>query len=106
MSSFSDWLTSLHTATEITFWIIKHLTEWGSQEPYSTAKTDLPGLLQAIQAQDCLDWLAFFEGCIAEEWAGVQHAHFLWLGRRNIGKRWATSMVVKLWEIAWDLWDH
>jgi hypothetical protein len=48
----------------------------------------------------------FFEGCIAKEWAGAQHAHFLWLGRRNTGKRWATSMVVKLWEIAWDLWDH
>jgi hypothetical protein len=40
------------------------------------------------------------------EWAGIQQAHFLWLGRRNTGKHWATSMVVKLWEIAWDLWDH
>jgi hypothetical protein len=32
--------------------------------------------------------------------------HFLWLGRRNTGKRWATALVVKLLEIAWDLWDH
>jgi hypothetical protein len=77
-----------------------------SQESFSMAQTDLPGLLHAIQAQDCLGWLTFFEGCIAEECAGVQHVHFLWLGRRNSGKRWATSLVVKLWEIAWDLWDH
>jgi hypothetical protein len=70
------------------------------------AHTYLPGLLQAIQAQDRMCWLAFFEGCIAEEWAGVQHAHFLWLGRRNTGKQWATALVVKLWEIAWDIWDH
>jgi hypothetical protein len=66
----------------------------------------MPGLLQAIAAQDRIGWLAFFEGCIAIEWAGVQEAHFVWLGRRNTGKRWATSLIVKLWEVAWDLWDH
>jgi hypothetical protein len=53
-----------------------------------------------------MGWLAFFEGCIAIEWAGVQEVHYLWLGRRNTGKRWATSLVVKLWEVAWDMWDH
>ena len=66
----------------------------------------MPGLLQAIAAQDRIGWLAFFEGCIAVKWAGVQEAHFLWLGRRNTGKQWATSLVVKLLEVAWDLWDH
>jgi hypothetical protein len=43
---------------------------------------------------------------IAIEWAGVQEAHFIWLSCRNTGKRWATSLIVKLWEVAWDLWDH
>ena len=37
---------------------------------------------------------------------GVQEAHFLWLGRRNTGKLWATSLVVKLLEVACDLLDH
>jgi hypothetical protein len=36
----------------------------------------MPGLLLAIAAQDRISWLAFFEGCIAVEWAGVQEAHF------------------------------
>ena len=106
MSSFSSWLESVRTAPEIVFWIIHRLTEWRSSEPHSTARSDLPGLLEAIHAQDRIGWLAFFEGCIAVEWAGVQEAHFIWLGRRNTGKRWATSLVVKLWEIAWDIWDH
>jgi hypothetical protein len=106
MSSFSSWLESVRTAPEIIFWIIRRLTEWRSSEPLSIARTDLPGLIEAIEAQDRIGWLAFFEGCIAKEWAGVQEAHFIWLGRRNTGKRWATSLVVKLWEIAWDIWDH
>ena len=66
----------------------------------------MPGLLKAIDVQDCIGWLALFEGCIAVQWAGAQEAHFIWAGRRNTGKRWATSLVVKLLEVAWDLWDH
>jgi hypothetical protein len=106
MSSFSSWLESIRTAPEIIFWIIHRLTEWHSSEPDSTARSDLPGLLEAVHAQDRLGWLAFLEGCIPVEWAGVQEAHFIWLGRRNTGKCWATSLVVKLWEIGWDIWDH
>jgi hypothetical protein len=107
MSSFSSWLESVCTAPEIIFWIIHRLTEWRSSEPHYTARSDLPGLLEAIHAaQDRLGWLAFFEGCIPFKWADVQEAHFIWLGRRNTGKRWATSPIVKLWEIAWGIWDH
>jgi hypothetical protein len=106
MSSLSKWLEKLHTANDIIHWIIQRLAEWRSSEPFSAAQSDMPGLLQAIAAQDRIGWLAFFEGCVAIEWAGVQEAHFVWLGRRNTGKRWATSLIVKLWEVAWDLWDH
>jgi hypothetical protein len=106
MSAFSKWLQSVHTANDVIYWIIQRLTEWRSAEPFSRAQSDMPGLLQAINAQDQIGWLAFLEGCIAVEWAGAQDAHFLWLGRRNTGKRWAASLVVKLWEAAWDLWDH
>ena len=59
----------------------------------------MPGLLQAFNVQDCIGGLASFEGCIAVEGAGVQEAHFIWLGRRNTGKRWATSLVLKRWEL-------
>jgi hypothetical protein len=106
MSSCSAWLESVQMAKEITYWIIQCLTEWCSTEPFSSAQTDLPGVLQAIEAQDHMGWLAFFEGCNAVEWAAVQQASFLWLGQRNAGKCWVTSMVVELWEVAWDLWDH
>jgi hypothetical protein len=106
MYSLSAWLESVHTATEIIFWIIRRLTEWRSQKSLSPIRTDLPGLRQALEAQYSIGWQAFFEGCIAIKCAGIQDTHFLWLGRRNTGKRWATSLVMKLWEVAWDLWDH
>jgi hypothetical protein len=86
MSSFSWWLESVHTATDITYWIIQCLTEWRSLLPLSLVITDLPGLSQAIAAQDQMGWQICFEGSIAVEWAGVQEAHFRWLGCRNTGK--------------------
>jgi hypothetical protein len=106
MSSFSDWLVSVHTNTAIIYWIVRRLTEWRSSDPFSLIYADLPGLQLAIEARDRIGWLAFFEGCIAVEWAGVQEAHFILLGRRNTGKRWATSLVVKLLQVAWDLCDN
>jgi hypothetical protein len=77
MYSLSVYLELVHTATEIIFWTTQRLTEWRSQEPLSSIRTDLPGLRQAIEAQDSIGWQAFFEGCIAIEWAGVQDSHFL-----------------------------
>jgi hypothetical protein len=52
MASFSAWLESVNTANDITYWIIQHLTEWRSNEPFSLAHTDMPRLLLAIAAQD------------------------------------------------------
>jgi hypothetical protein len=53
-----------------------------------------------------MGWLAFFRRLRRLNGLAYKKPHFLWLGRRNTGKRWATALVVKLLEIAWDLWDH
>ena len=59
MSAFSKWLEeSVHTANNVTYWIIRHLTKWRSSEPFSDAQSDMPGLLQAIVAQDRPYWMA------------------------------------------------
>ena len=52
MPGFSKWLESIHTAKDVTYWIIQRLTEWRSSEPFSRPHSDMPGLLQAIAAQD------------------------------------------------------
>ena len=36
----------------------------------------------------------------------MQEAHFLWLSQCKTGEQWPASLIVKLWEVAWDLWDH
>ena len=31
---------------------------------------------------------------------------FLWMGIRKSGDCWVVALIHKLWDIAWDLWDH
>ena len=36
----------------------------------------------------------------------VQDEYYIWLDRRNTGRRWAELLIVKLIDIAWDMWEH
>lgn len=75
---------------------------------FSISNTNLPGLLQAIEADDQMGWLAFLKVTLPLNggYGGIQEAHFLWLRCRNTGKHCATSPIVKHCEISWDIKDH
>jgi hypothetical protein len=45
-------------------------------------------------------------GRISLQWKEVQQRYYEWLGRRNTGKKWATALIQKVWEVSWDMWDH
>ena len=39
------------------------------------------------------------------DWARAQDSYFKWLGMKRTGTRWVVSLIKKLWDISWDLWD-
>jgi hypothetical protein len=45
-------------------------------------------------------------GRVSLQWKAVQQRYYEWLGRRNTGKKWATVLIQKVWEVSWDMWDH
>jgi hypothetical protein len=59
-----------------------------------------------------LGWYNFLMGRISTQWKEVQHRYYtnyLWMGKwnNNTGKKWATTTLLqKVWEVSWDLWDH
>jgi hypothetical protein len=77
-----------------------------SNQPF----TPIPSLADDAQAalltQDSIGWANFFEGCIAQEWEAIQEAYFHWCRSRKTGRRWTASLIQKLWDISWDLWEH
>jgi hypothetical protein len=58
------------------------------------------------ELQDLIGWDYFIEGFIPATWIESQTQHFLSLNRLESGKRWASALIRKMWNIAWDLWEH
>jgi hypothetical protein len=60
----------------------------------------------AIAKQDTLGWDSFLEGTIATEWQSVQATYYLFLQSSKTTLRWASALIRKTWEVAWDQWEY
>ena len=65
-----------------------------------------PVLYRLLLKQDTIGWRACIDGLLVREWAAVQASYFEMIGSRRSGKRWAVALIKKLWDTAWDMWDH
>jgi hypothetical protein len=41
-----------------------------------------------------------------EAWAEHQHRYYTLLRSGRTGRRWVCAIITKLWNIAWDMWEH
>jgi hypothetical protein len=75
---FSVWLETVHTATDIAYWIIPAPTECRKFVTLSCYYRPIRFGAQAIAAQDRNGLVSIFR-CIVVEWAGVQEVTAAWL---------------------------
>jgi hypothetical protein len=101
------WMESVETQPGVCEAICSYLSAWrtGIILPDSQQFSYL-GLPTAIDAQSGLGWQAFLEGCLSIEWAAVQQSYYTWIRSRRTGRRWVSLLIRKLWDTAWDLWEH
>jgi hypothetical protein len=86
--------------------LITRLRQWkGDTDDNPTFSTHC-GLRAAVLHQDEIGWYNFLMGRISLQWKEVQQRYYEWLGKRNTGKKWATALIQKVWEVSWDMWDH
>jgi hypothetical protein len=45
-------------------------------------------------------------GTVVIGWAETQHQHYKSLNSNNDGKRWLAALIVKWWQVSWDMWEH
>lgn len=60
----------------------------------------------ACPLQDSIGWNYVIEGWISVEWRLRQSQYFKANNKRNSVRRWVSALIIKIWEIAWDLWEH
>jgi hypothetical protein len=97
-------LGQLLTPRSVTNTIIEGLNGWreGIDTKFN-ARTSV-GMLGTLQTE--MGWKHFFEGRLHHRWREHMTTHYKNTGERKSGKRWISALIRKLWEIAWDLWEH
>jgi len=53
-----------------------------------------------------IGWEAAFHGCWSCGWAEAQEQHFKFFQTKKSGRRWLAALITKLWQVAWDMWEH
>jgi hypothetical protein len=86
--------------------IISRLKTWINDSDPENLSFTWPGVNNLLQTQDLLGWRAFLEGCVLKEWAAKQQEYYTWLEKKNTGRRWITTLIKKMWEISWDMWEQ
>jgi hypothetical protein len=102
IANLETWMQKQRTEPGIIRVICAKLLAWqsGSTEEISRNFT-LPAV---VQKQDAIGWQ--LSGRPALQAGEVQHRYYEFLDSRRTGLRWLTALIQKLWDVAWDMWDH
>jgi hypothetical protein len=102
-----QWMSKMKTLPQLQDTILENLSHWRDGEPTSYPQgCRWPHIHEAIQDQERIGWGLMLEGCLSQYWKAGQDEYYTWLERRNTGRRWAELLIVKLLDVAWDMWDH
>ena len=111
VASLRRWLERSNTFPPLSDAICMSLLRWksgvGRPAPSIPSKyPSIPAFFSAFTSQESMGWGSFLEGRISHHWAAVQQAWFVLLGKKNTGFRWASHLITKLLNVAWDQWEH
>jgi hypothetical protein len=99
LKELEQWLQERQTDPSLTKTLISNLAKWASSTPHNQERTELEKL------QDSIGWEQLLYGRFDKSWQEIQDAYFKSLGKRNTGIRWLASIITKMWDICWDLWQ-
>jgi hypothetical protein len=99
LEDLKTWLQEHHTDPSLIRVLIDNLTTWASSNNHHQPRTELEKL------QDSIGWEQLLYGRFDKSWQEIQDLYFKSLGKRNTGVRWLASIIAKMWDICWDLWQ-
>jgi hypothetical protein len=101
IESLKVFLTDINTDPSIISDISSHLLLW-----YNGNDAEATAHISPCPLQDIIGWNYVVEGWISIEWRQRQAHYFTANNKRNSVRRWVSALILKIWEIAWDLWEH
>ena len=101
-----QWMTKQKTLPNLAAVVCDRLSAWRHESTPKVHVSPFLGLRDMIKAQDNAGWRCVLEGIPVTGWSEVQQRYYEWIGSRKTGERWLTAFIQKLWDVAWDLWEH
>jgi hypothetical protein len=86
--------------------IINGLQMWRTGEDMAKLSTEIPWLKEVILQQNDCGWRNFFEGLLVIGWQKAISTYLARIGSSQSSKRWISALIRKMWQVAWDLWEH
>jgi hypothetical protein len=104
MERLKNWLQDNRIDPDLQEVLLSHLNGWRyNSDDNLLVPYDLKLLFDQLNA---IGWNSFLEGWIGIEWEATQQAYYNLTRSKKSGKRWFVSLIKKMWEVAWDLWEH
>ena len=103
------WMTKSKTDPDLQAALYTTLRRFNQDNSYdSYVDPSLPDgeIKECIIAQSHIGWTGLLEGLLSPKWALVQQRHFLRIGSRRSGTRWAIGLSKTLWQLVFTMWDH
>ena len=80
--------------------------QWRGEQGNVTPGNITPTLKAAFEHQTYIGWDMDFKGFLSKIWQVVQQEHFEELNSRRPGCCFISSLIQKLWDYAWDMWQQ
>ena len=106
IAKLRTWLVKKKTLPNLVDVLCDRLEAWRKNTLPSVSISTFLGMKDATFSQDKIGWGLLLEGLAAARWSDVQQRFYEWIGSRKTGKRWLISVIQKMWDVAWDMWDH
>jgi hypothetical protein len=103
-STLTQRMVDIKTAPQIQEALLTVLKCWIEDDGIPTNFT--AEIQSALDQQLTLGWNQFVRGRIALKWQQLQSAHFEDLKVRQTGQKWASHLIMAVWDFTWTLWDH
>jgi hypothetical protein len=105
IQALKSWLQENSTHPEVSMAIIEYLDSWRYDRP-PNLRTVQGWIEPAIAHQSELGWRNLLEGIPSQQWQEIQRVYFSRIGSARSPKRWTIALIQKMWDIAWNMWEH
>lgn len=105
LTKLDTWMLQKRTNPVVRTAILQRLREWHTGTPISPAEWDC-SFKTTLKTQNDIGWYPFLLGHVSNSWHEVQQAYYTSLNLDNTGKQWVRQLIIQLFNISWDMWEH